>query len=262
MQIPWEMQGRTSAQMKVSVGDISSALYGMPLSDYSPGIFGATDAAGAAITTDNPARRGQTITISANGLGAVNNQPASGFPAQNDLQSTTKTVPTVTIGGKTVTVNYSGLEPGDPAEYRIDVVIPSAGGAGKVPGDYVYRSWTADQFQAGFWGIFRVGPPAAVAGTLPDTVAVTRVGPADGGKFMVSGHVTVVPAQSPAQRIYASELQLKADGIAMQPKVQSDGRWSVVLDKEPTRIVAPFPGPGGPIPAPPGGGEAKPLPPG
>src|SRR5205814_7397774 len=35
---------------------------------------------------------------------------------------------------------------------HFDVVIGAAGGAAKIPGDYVYRTWTADQFQVGFWG--------------------------------------------------------------------------------------------------------------
>jgi hypothetical protein len=132
---------------------------------------------------------------------------------------------------------YVGVTSGYGVTSHFDVVIPSAGGTAKVPGDYVYRSWTADQFQAGFWGLFRVTPNLApVAGAFPDTVAVTRVTPADGGKFAVSGHVTVRPAQSPAERVHASELQLKVGGAAMPAKVESDGRWSVLLDQKPTRI--------------------------
>jgi hypothetical protein len=132
---------------------------------------------------------------------------------------------------------YVGVTSGYGVTSHFDVLIPSAGGAAKVPGDYVYRSWTADQFQAGFWGLFRVAAnPGPVAGAFPDTVAVTKVAPAEGGKFAVSGYVTVRPALSPAERVYASELQLKVDGTAVPAKVESDGRWSVVLDKEPARI--------------------------
>jgi hypothetical protein len=132
---------------------------------------------------------------------------------------------------------YVGVTSGFGVTSHFDVLIASAGGVAKVPGDYVYRSWTADQFQAGFWGLFRVAAnPGAVAGAFPDTIAVTRVTPADGGKFAVSGYVTVRPAQSAAERVYASELQLRVDGTAVPAKVESDGRWSVVLDKEPTRI--------------------------
>jgi hypothetical protein len=132
---------------------------------------------------------------------------------------------------------FVGVTSGYGVTSHFDVLIPSAGGAARVPGDYVYRSWTADQFQAGFWGLFRVGAnPGPVAGAFPDTVAVTRVTPADGGKFTASGHVTIRPARSAAERVHASELLLKVDGTAMPAKVESDGRWAVVLDKEPTRI--------------------------
>jgi manganese oxidase len=133
---------------------------------------------------------------------------------------------------------FVGVTSGYGATSHFDVVIPSAGGAAKVAGDYVYRSWTADQFQVGFWGLFRVAPIVGpIAGGFPDTVAVTSVsGPADGGKFTVSGHVTIRAARSVEERIRASELQLKIDGMAMTTQVADDGRWTVVLDKEPTRI--------------------------
>ncbi len=57
---------------------------------------------------------------------------------------------------------YEGVQSGYGVTSHYDVVIPSAGGAGQVPGDYVYRTWTADQFQVGFWGLFRV------VGAVPD----------------------------------------------------------------------------------------------
>ena len=131
-----------------------------------------------------------------------------------------------------------GVTSGYGATSHFDVVIPSAGGAAKVAADYVYRSWTADQFQVGFWGLFRVAPTVGpVAGGFPDTVAVTGVsGPADDGKFTVSGYVTIPAARSLGERVHAPELQLRVDGTAMTTQVAADGRWAVVLEKEPTRI--------------------------
>ncbi|MFO0587615.1 MAG: hypothetical protein U0441_08750 [Polyangiaceae bacterium] len=43
---------------------------------------------------------------------------------------------------------------------HFDLLIRSAGGDLAVPGDYLYRSWTSSQIQAGQWGIFRVTPRA------------------------------------------------------------------------------------------------------
>lgn len=114
---------------------------------------------------------------------------------------------------------------------HFDVVIPSSGGAGRTPGDYVYRSWTADQFQVGFWGLFRVAPtPGPVADRFPDTAVISGVDAGDGGKVTVSGYVTVRPARDEKDRVYASELRLKADSKATVVQVGSDGRWSATLD--------------------------------
>ncbi|HEV7767738.1 MAG TPA: copper oxidase [Thermoanaerobaculia bacterium] len=47
---------------------------------------------------------------------------------------------------------------------------PSGGRFG-VPGDYMYRAWTANMFQGGAWGIFRVAPWKGTG--FPDTVGIT-----------------------------------------------------------------------------------------
>lgn len=53
------------------------------------------------------------------------------------------------------------------ARDRFDVVLASAGGRNKVPGDYLYRSTLNGDLTAGVWGVFRVGPePTAQAPTL------------------------------------------------------------------------------------------------
>jgi len=91
VQVPWEMQGQSSAQMKVSLQDSSGSLYTVPLAAYAPGMFeipvgSATFAAARdenfnLITPSNPARQGHFIQLYCNGLGPVTNQPASGDPA-------------------------------------------------------------------------------------------------------------------------------------------------------------------------------------
>jgi manganese oxidase len=157
--------------------------------------------------------------------------------------------------GDNKTSPFVGVTSGYGATSHFDVVIDSSGGTGKVPGDYVYRSWTADQFQVGFWGLFRVAPAMGPGpGLFPDTVAVTDVtGAGNDGKVTVSGYVTVRPARAANERIYASELQLKADGKPMTVKVAADGRWSATLDSAPSLVevtspnggVAKWQGPGG-----------------
>lgn len=138
--------------------------------------------------------------------------------------------------GDNRTSPFVGVTSGYGATSHFDVVFASSGGADKVAGDYVYRSWTADQFQVGFWGLFRVAPVMGpVADRFPDTVAITDAA-ANAGKFTVSGYVTIRPARQPNERNYATELQLKADGNPAAVKVAPDGRWSLTLNAAPARI--------------------------
>ncbi len=134
VQVPWEMQNQSTAQIKVSIEDSSGALYSLPLVPYAPGIFAsngvaaALDASFHVISTSNPAKQGQNISIYCNGLGPVTNQPASGDPAPGPPNlSTTTTNPTVTIGGQNAPVLFSGLAPGFAGLYQINVTVPSAG---------------------------------------------------------------------------------------------------------------------------------------
>ncbi len=48
-----------------------------------------------------------------------------------------------------------------PANSQFNLLIDSAGGSGKVTGDYLYRAFPSTQFGAGIWGVFRVGKPDA-----------------------------------------------------------------------------------------------------
>lgn len=41
---------------------------------------------------------------------------------------------------------------------HFDVVLDGAGGAFRVPGDYLYRTFQSFQFDGGMWGLFRVEP--------------------------------------------------------------------------------------------------------
>ncbi|MEK6372203.1 MAG: hypothetical protein AABO58_05855 [Acidobacteriota bacterium] len=51
------------------------------------------------------------------------------------------------------------------ANSSYEIVIPSAGGANKVQGDYLYRTHPANFFSSGLWGILRVGPPPPSSGS-------------------------------------------------------------------------------------------------
>ncbi|MDQ6700033.1 MAG: S8 family serine peptidase [Acidobacteriota bacterium] len=144
VQIPWELRGQSSASMKVTIDGISSALYTVPLSDYSPALFEFTDAGSGQliaaavqgpqiITSARPAQRGQVVSLYANGLGPVNNQPASGEPSPAQPLADSRVLPTVTIGGRQAPVSFSGLAPGFVGLYQLNVTVPADASAGLQP---------------------------------------------------------------------------------------------------------------------------------
>ena len=136
IQVPWELQGYSSAKMKVTLFEFGFGnVVTVPLANYTPAMFGSSIAAaenavtGQVITSANPATRGSVISLFCNGLGPVTNQPASGDSAGVPL-STTKTQATVTIGGTSANVSFSGLAPGFPGLYQVNAQVPSSIQAG------------------------------------------------------------------------------------------------------------------------------------
>ena len=139
LQIPWELQGLTSAQLTVNVADVSVP-YTIPLSPYLPAMFAYGDHLAVAqdrnyqlVTASNPAQPGQYIIIYANGLGAVDNPPPSGEATPAQPLASTLVKPTVTIGGVAAQVLFSGLTPGSIGLYQIDVVVPPNAAPGLQP---------------------------------------------------------------------------------------------------------------------------------
>ena len=137
VQVPWELQGQSSVQMKINVDYTSSNVVKVALADYSPaffeigsGVAAALNSDNSVVTSTNPARRGQTIQLFANGLGPVTNQPATGDPASGTSLAQTKSPATVTIGGQQATVLFAGLAPGFAGLYQINATVPAGLSAG------------------------------------------------------------------------------------------------------------------------------------
>ncbi len=140
VQVPWELAGQTSAQMKVSVDFSTSNVVNVPLSTVSPGLFeifgvvGAIHSNFSLVNAANPAAPGEMIQIYANGLGAVSNQPATGNPAPSSPLAQTSTLPVVTIGGQQAMVTLSALMPGSSALYTaVNIVVPLSLAPGTYP---------------------------------------------------------------------------------------------------------------------------------
>jgi minor extracellular serine protease Vpr len=140
LQIPWELKGLSSAQVKVTIDFSYGNVVTLQLSDYSPAFFeigsgnvAALDSNNRVIGTTNPAIQGQTVQLYLNGLGPVNNQPASGDPAPSSPLATCMSSPSVTIGGQTATSSFCGLAPGFPGLYQINAIVPTGLTPGSQP---------------------------------------------------------------------------------------------------------------------------------
>jgi uncharacterized protein (TIGR03437 family) len=136
VQIPWEFEGLTSVQMKVSLGDSSSNIYNVPLTGVSPAFFEYVDSAGrlvaaardeanAVVGSDNPVQRGRVIQFYLNGLGQVDSRPASGELSPGDRLILTRALPEITIGGQTAAIQFSGLTPLSVGLYQVNAVVPA-----------------------------------------------------------------------------------------------------------------------------------------
>jgi hypothetical protein len=148
VQIPWEAAGKTQLPVTTTAGGLVSAQQPATIAPYAPGIFalnqqgtgqGAVQIAPTALVAAaqapgaRPVMRGEYISIFCTGLGPVSNQPATGAAASYFTLSSTTTLPTVTIGGISAQVTFSGLAPGFAGLYQVNAQVP----AGTVPGGNV-----------------------------------------------------------------------------------------------------------------------------
>ena len=145
VQIPWELQGVSSASMKVSVDQSQSAVYTVPLAAASPAPFTISNSSGSGqvaaaldqnnhvISSANPAQRSQTISLYVNGLGAVDHTPASGDPTPSQPLPHTSVLAGVSIGGVNAPVSFSGLSPYSVGLYQINVAVPALAPTGLQP---------------------------------------------------------------------------------------------------------------------------------
>ena len=144
LQVPWEVAGQNNATIVASQNGVAISQTTVALAAARPGIF-STNAQGTgqgtiliANTADlvapvdaipgrtsRPARRGETITIFATGLGPVSNRPATGQPGPGGPLALTSTTPLVSIGGQPATVSFSGLAPGFVGLYQVNVSVPN-----------------------------------------------------------------------------------------------------------------------------------------
>jgi uncharacterized protein (TIGR03437 family) len=137
LQIPYELQGNTTATMIIENSGLKSQPVTFNLTRNNPGIFtfnqqGTGAGAilhnnGTRVDTSHPARPGEYVQIYLTGLGPLDKTIRTGHAANstgNPLYHTADT-PQVTVGGASVPVLYSGLAPGFVALYQINIFLPT-----------------------------------------------------------------------------------------------------------------------------------------
>jgi uncharacterized protein (TIGR03437 family) len=140
--VPYSTAGAT-ATIEVQNGGANSNIVTVPLAVTSPGIYsldqsgtgaGAIEhASGAVVNAANPAVAGETVVVFLTGMGAVSPTITDGTASTGNPQHQT-TLPTVYVADQQATVNFSGLTPGFPGLYQLNVIIPlSLSSTGSLP---------------------------------------------------------------------------------------------------------------------------------
>lgn len=133
--VPFNLQG-AAATVVVTYNGVRSNAVTVPVGKTAPGVFslnqngsgpGAiTHANFQVVNASSPAKRGETVLIYLTGLGAVSPASADGAPgARAEPFNRTTQTPVVYFGDQTGTVVYSGLAPGLPGLYQLNVTIPN-----------------------------------------------------------------------------------------------------------------------------------------
>jgi beta-glucosidase len=141
LQVPWELAGQSQASLTGTLAGQTGAAQTVTLAPFAPGIFtlngqgtgpaAVLDDSYNLINTSNPAAAGiTTLLLYCTGLGAVSNPPPTGAAATGNPLSVTTTTPTVTIGGVSAPVAWSGLAPGTVGEYQVNVFVPATAPTG------------------------------------------------------------------------------------------------------------------------------------
>ena len=137
VQVPYSAPVNTTYQLSVQNGSTLSVPQTLTVAQASPGIFTVNEKGfgqGAIVKSDGvtlaqagtPAAIGEAIVIYCTGLGATTPSVIEGQPAPSTqpLAATTNQ-PTVTIGGQSAQVLFSGLTPGFAGLYQVNAIVPS-----------------------------------------------------------------------------------------------------------------------------------------
>ena len=144
-QVPWNVLPDPTlpgtATVLVTSGGVTSPPVTVPINPFSPAIFRLSPASGQAMAFNadgtvagpsgvvaglqsHPASPGDTLTVYANGLGAVTPSIANGANS-SDASRATVTTPVVLIQGVNAQVTSSGLSAQFPGMNQLNVIVPA-----------------------------------------------------------------------------------------------------------------------------------------
>jgi len=146
-QVPWiSISKPTQFPLLITQGE-SLTLITVMLTPYAPALFTAngqgsgqasaiisnttsTAAPTGAYPGSRPAKKGEFVLLYCTGLGAVTNQPAAGDVSPSSPPAATVAAPTLTLGGVSVPVSFSGLAPTFVGLYQVNFQIPANAASG------------------------------------------------------------------------------------------------------------------------------------
>jgi uncharacterized protein (TIGR03437 family) len=123
IQFPWDIPVGTAHIVAILGGQPGNSL-DVPVAAASPGILVIAHGDGTPVSANQAANAGETLTIWTLGLGDAGAYFDPGVPATPGLMFDTVNIPTVTIAGNPVPVDFSGLAPGFVGLYQVNVVVP------------------------------------------------------------------------------------------------------------------------------------------
>jgi uncharacterized protein (TIGR03437 family) len=122
VQVPFELPDVSLVDLVVKTESGTSAPLEVTLLAQDPGIF-SVSRMGSKVDASNPIRPGDTISISATGLGLVMPFVASGQPGPTDPLAVAAITPIVKVGGQPMPVTFAQLSPGSVGIYQVDASV-------------------------------------------------------------------------------------------------------------------------------------------
>jgi len=143
--IPYDVPANTTQQLIISNGPALSVPQSVVIAPAQPAVFAQSDGSGVVfdvkpgataqipVDADHPMSAGDAIVIYCAGLGPVNPPVTAGTAAPSSPPATTTNAATVTIGGKSAQVFFSGLVGGFAGLYQVNAYVPK----GITPGNAI-----------------------------------------------------------------------------------------------------------------------------